>query len=381
MAQETPTREPSPHALIQAAHDQPEIGKDPALSAKAAGLRYVMDTRPGITRRRTQDGFEYVGTDGHTITDEAEIERINHLGIPPAYTDVWISPLKNGHLQATGKDARGRKQYRYHARWREVRDETKYGRMIAFGEALPLIRERVAHDLSRRGMPREKMLATIVRLLEETHIRIGNEQYAKENESYGLTTLHNEHVDIEGGTVHFHFRGKSRKDHAIDLRDPRLAKIIKRSQELPGEELFQYLHDDGEPHTVDSSDVNAYLHEITGQEFTAKDFRTWAGTILAARALAECDAAASPKQTKKNITQVIKCVSSALGNTPAICRKCYVHPAILEAYTAGTLLEALRRSAQETRDRSQAQRAEEDAMMALLREHGCSPAGPQRKAA
>ena len=367
MAHTSTTAEKSPHEVIQAAHDQPGVGKDPVLSARAAGLRYVTDDRPGIRREAAADGFRYIGQSGKPITDQAEIERINKLGIPPAYTDVWISPIRNGHLQATGRDSKGRKQYRYHERWHEVRDEAKYGRMIAFGEALPRIRDRVAHDLSRRGMPRGKMLATIVRLLEETHIRVGNEQYAKENASYGLTTLQNEHVDVDGTTVHFHFRGKSGKDHAIDLRDPRLAKIIKKSQELPGEELFEYIDESGAFHTIDSSDVNAYLREITGQEFTAKDFRTWAGTLLAAQALAECEAAASPRQARKNITQVIKCVSAALGNTPAICRKCYVHPAVLDAYTDGTLLEVLKRSAGAARDSTRTRRDEEAAMMSLLR--------------
>lgn len=342
--------------------------KDPVQAAKAAGLRYVHDDKPGIRREKDGDGFRYVQPNGETVTDEAEIARIHALGIPPAYTDVWICPQKNGHLQATGKDARGRKQYRYHERWRAVRDEAKYGRMIAFGDVLPQIRERVARDLGRRGMPREKILAAIVRLLEETHIRIGNEQYAKENASYGLTTLHNDHADIDGSTVHFHFRGKSGKSHAIDLQDPRLAKIIKKSQELPGEELFEYVGADGQAHTVGSDDVNAYLHEITGQEFTAKDFRTWAGTVLAARALSECDAATSPSKCRKTISAAIKAVAKELGNTPAVCRKCYVHPAILDAYADGTLLDALRRQAEATLARSQSLRDEEAAMMRLLRD-------------
>jgi DNA topoisomerase-1 len=369
MADKTPTVPQSPHTVIQAAHEQPGMGNDPVLSAKAAGLRYITDAGPGITRRKNGQDFSYLGPDGKPITSQAELTRIRALGIPPAYRNVWISPLWNGHLQATGKDAKGRKQYRYHPRWREVRDETKYGRMIAFGEALPQIRKRVDHDLGLRGLPREKMLATIVRLLEETHIRIGNEQYARANASYGLTTLQNTHVDVTGTTVHFHFRGKSGKDHAIDLRDPRLAKIIMRSQELPGEELFEYMGTDGEPHTVSSEDVNAYLQEISGQDFTAKDFRTWAGTALAAQALAECEAANSPRQAKKNITGVIKCVAAALGNTPEICRKCYVHPAILAAYTDGSLREALRGGVNETRAHSQALRDEENAMMDLLRQH------------
>jgi DNA topoisomerase-1 len=330
--------------------------KDPIEAARAAHLRYVHDDRPGWTRIRQGDTFQYLQTDGSPVTDPAEIDRIDSLGIPPAYTDVWICPNKNGHLQATGRDAKGRKQYRYHSRWREVRDETKYGRMLAFGEALPALRERVAHDLSLRGMPREKTLATVVRLLEETHIRIGNEVYAKSNHSYGLTTLRNDHVDVDGATVHFHFRGKSGKQHAIDLRDPRLARIIKRAQDLPGEELFEYMDADGQPHAITSDDVNAYLHDITGQPFTAKDFRTWAGTLLAARALAACDRAPTSRECKRAIAAAIKEVAAQLGNTPTVCRKCYVHPAILFAYADGALSAP-----------SPADADEEAALMALLR--------------
>ncbi len=327
---------------------------DPAQAARAAGLRYVSDHRPGITRRCAVDGsFDYSAADGSPVTDKNTLARIKALGIPPAYEDVWICPNPNGHLQATGRDAKGRKQYRYHARWRAQRDDTKYGRMIAFGEALPAIRERVAADLARRGMPREKVLATVVRLLETTHIRIGNEQYARENHHYGLTTLHNEHVDIDGSTLHFHFRGKSGKDRAIDLRDRRLAQIVRRCQDLPGHELFEYVDADGQAHTVGSHDVNAYLHEIAGQEFTAKDFRTWAGTLLAARALAECEACQTDAQAKRTLAQVVKQVAGELGNTPAVCRKCYIHPAVFQSWQAGAL--------------AAVREGEEASLMALLR--------------
>ncbi len=347
----------------------PEATKtDPLVSAKEAGLRYVTDDKPGITRHCTPDGFSYHTAKGEPITDEQTLLRIKKLALPPAYEDVWICPQPSGHLQATGHDARGRKQYRYHQKWRQVRDESKYGRMIAFGEALPRIRAVVDTDLARHGMPREKVLAAVVRLLEETHIRVGNEEYARENQSFGLTTLHNQHVDIEGATSHFHFRGKSGKDHAIDLRDARLARIIRRCQELPGDELFEYLDHDGQPRTIDSGDVNDYLHEAGGQDFTAKDFRTWAGTILAARTLAACEPCASEKHGKRNITQAIKEVAAQLGNTPAVCRKCYVHPAVLASYTTGTLLDALQSRSPESIDTpTLPDRREEEAILGLLR--------------
>lgn len=341
---------------------------DPVLSAKEAGLRYVTDDKPGITRHRTPDGFDYYTAKGEAVTDEATLARIKKLALPPAYEDVWICPQASGHLQATGHDARGRKQYRYHEKWRAVRDESKYGRMIAFGEALPRIRAVVDADLARHGLPREKVLAAVVRLLEETHIRIGNEEYARENQSFGLTTLHNQHVDIEGTTSHFHFRGKSGKDHAIDLRDARLARIIRRCQDLPGDELFEYVDADGQTHTIDSSDVNDYLHQASGLDFTAKDFRTWAGTILAARTLAACEPCASETHGKRNVTQAVKQVAAQLGNTPAVCRKCYVHPAVLESYTAGTLLDALQSRSPESIDApSLPDRQEEEAVLNLLR--------------
>ena len=342
---------------------------DPVASAKEAGLRYVHDTRPGITRVHSGDTFAYFHPDGTPGDDDKTLGRIQKLGIPPAYQSVWICPLANGHLQATGLDARGRKQYRYHPQWRAVRDDAKYGRMIAFGEALPALRARVSADLARRGMPREKVLAATLRLLEQTHIRVGNEAYARENNSFGLTTLHNDHVDVSGSTAHFHFRGKSGKDHAIDLHDKRLARIIRQCQELPGDELFEYLDEDGQPRTVDSADVNAYLQEISGHDLTAKDFRTWAGTVLAARALTNCEDCLSETQAKRAIAQAIKRVAAQLGNTPAVCRKCYVHPAVLDSYSSGTLRACLSRRAADADPlpASQASPDEERAILDLLR--------------
>jgi DNA topoisomerase I len=314
---------------------------EPVESAKLAGLRYVTDTGPGIRRKRAGKGFTYIGTDGKPIRDPQELRRLKALGIPPAWTDVWICPLATGHLQATGRDAKGRKQYRYHTRWREVRDQTKYSQMCAFGEALPLIRKQVAHDLALPGLPRVKVLATVIRLLEMTLIRVGNEEYARANESFGLTTLRDQHVDIAGATLRFQFRGKSGQEHMIEIRDRRLAKIVQRCQDLPGQELFQYLDDEGQRRTIDSNDVNEYLRQITGQDFTTKDFRTWAGAVLATEALQSCGACDSATQSKKNVVQAIKAVAARLGNTPAICRKCYVNPVIIEAYLAGSLLDTL----------------------------------------
>ncbi len=313
--------------------------KDPRLAAKAAKLRYVSDNKPGITRTGdVKTGFRYYAPgSGAEITDEADLQRIRSLAIPPAYTDVWICPLDNGHLQATGRDERARKQYRYHPRWRSVRDETKYTRMIAFGEALPRIRARVHHDLSRNGLPREKVLATLVRLLESTLIRVGNEEYAKTNDSFGLTTMQMRHVDVHGSKLHFSFKGKSNKYHEIDLRDRNLAKIVERCKDLPGNEVFEYLDEHGQAHPIHSEDVNGYIHEISGEEFTAKDFRTWAGTLLACMSLCACDDCDEVKQIKHNIVEAVKQASEHLGNTPAVCRKSYIHPEVLAAYEEGKL--------------------------------------------
>jgi DNA topoisomerase-1 len=310
---------------------------DAHLAAKAAHLRYVSDDKPGLTRKPNGKGnWRFLNADAKPVTDKETIARIRSLGIPPAYTDVWICPLANGHLQATGRDARGRKQYRYHPRWREIRDAAKYDRMLAFGAALPAIRRQVDADLSKRGLPREKVLATIVYLLEKTCIRVGNDEYAHSNHSYGLTTLLNKHVHIAGSALRFRFRGKSGKDHDIALHDAAIARILRKCQDLPGHELFEYTDDDGAVHRVHSEDINEYLREIThGEEFSAKDFRTWAGTLFCASCLADGEAAASPSQGKRLIADAIKRVSQRLGNTPAICRKCYVHPAVIEAFQEG----------------------------------------------
>jgi DNA topoisomerase-1 len=320
---------------------KPQPSPAPPESAQAAGLRYVSDTTPGIRRLRSGRGFRYVDADGRTIRDKAVLERIRRLAIPPAYTDVWICPVPNGHLQATGRDARGRKQYRYHPRWREVRDETKFGRMLAFSEALPLIRRQVEADLARPGLPREKVLATVVRLLECTGIRVGNEEYARSNRSFGLTTLRDHHVEISGSTLRFEFRGKSGKVHKVALSDRRLARIVARCQAVPGAELFQYVDDDGNRVAIGSGDVNDYLRQITGEDFTAKDFRTWAGTLHAVAALEAAGPGLSGREGKSAVLKAIDQVAERLNNTRAVCRKYYIHPAVLERYEAGTLHEAL----------------------------------------
>ena len=341
--------------------------KDPVASARAAGLRYVTDAMPGYRREKQGEGFVYFAPDGQQVTDEAELTRIKKLGIPPAYTDVWICPRPNGHLQATGRDARGRKQYRYHPRWREVRDENKYDRMLAFGAALPAIRTQVDKDLGLPGLSRRKVVATVIRLLETTLIRVGNIEYAKSNKSFGLTTMRDRHVQVKGETINFSFRGKSKKDWSLSIRDRRLARIVKNCRDLPGYELFQYLDEDGKRQTIDSSDVNEYLREITAQDFSAKDFRTWAGTVLAALALQEFASFDKETEAKKNVVSAIKSVSERLGNTPSICRKCYVHPAVIDAYLEGTMLESLQQiTAQELVENLHELKPEEAAIMALL---------------
>lgn len=340
---------------------------DPKESAQAAGLRYVTDAKPGIRRVRCGKGFRYTAPGGATIHDEETLRRIRSLVIPPAWTGVWICTVPNGHLQATGRDARGRKQSRYHPRWREVRDETKYERMVQFAQALPVIRERVKKDLALPGLPREKVLATIVSLMEQTHIRVGNQEYAKENGSYGLTTLRTKHVEVHGSQVTFDFQGKSKVHHTVSLEDRRLARIIKQCEDLPGYELFQYVDEDGERHAIDSADVNEYLREITGQHFTAKDFRTWAGSVLACDLLRGMGAFENATQAKKNVVAAIKAVAAKLGNTPSVCRKCYVHPAVLEAYLGGiSAQEAKAELEQEISEHSSALRMEERALLRLL---------------
>src|SRR5216110_1721450 len=313
----------------------PEPVAEAIEAAEEAGLRYVSDDQPGYTRKAKGDDFEYFDIEGKPIRDETRLLRIKRIGVPPAYTDVWICPSANGHIQATGRDARGRKQYRYHERWREARDENKFDRLAQFAKALPNIRRRVAKDLKLPGLPRQKVLAVVVRLLERTFIRIGNEEYARENKSFGLTTMQGRHVTVKGARLRFRFRGKSGRQHEVDVTDRRIANIVSKCQDLPGQDLFQYVDDEGKVRNVTSQDVNDYLREITNENFTAKDFRTWAGTVLAAIALgAQCEFE-TKKRAKANVKTAICAVAELLGNTPAICRKCYVHPAIVKAYLSG----------------------------------------------
>jgi DNA topoisomerase-1 len=315
-----------------------EAALDPVESAAEAGLRYVTDAKPGIRRERHGEKFNYFGPDDKPVTDVGVLQRIKFLAIPPAWTDVWICPDRRGHLQATGRDARGRKQYRYHADFRKVRDDVKYSRMIAFAEALPTIREHIEQDLRSHGLSRRKVVAAVVKLLEETSIRVGNEEYARENKSFGLTTMRDRHASFEGGTVRFEFKGKSGKVHSVELHDRRLARLVKQCQDIPGQDLFQYYDADGERHAIESADVNDYIREVSGGDFTAKDFRTWNGTVLAARFLRLCEAPDSATAGKRLVSGAIKNVAAALGNTPAVCRKAYVHPVVVNAYLEGSLL-------------------------------------------
>jgi DNA topoisomerase I len=319
------------------------IEMDALQSARFAGLRYVTDTRPGIRRRRAGRGFYYVDARGERIVDEATLTRIRRLTIPPAWREVWISPLKTGHLQATGRDAKGRKQYRYHPEWGKIRNQTKFDRMLAFARALPHIRSQVDEHLSLRGLRREKVLATAVRLLEKTLIRVGNEEYVRTNGSFGLTTLRRRHARVSGEKVDFRFRGKGGQKFEISIRDRRLARVVGRCRELPGQELFRYTDDDGQTQKIDSEDVNEYLYSLTGQEFTAKDFRTWAGTVAAAVALREYGRPSSLTGARRNVSEAVRKAAALLGNTITVCRKFYVHPGILEAYTEGSLFGRMER--------------------------------------
>ena len=341
--------------------------------AREAGLVYVNDDDPGIRRLRSGRGFRYVAPNGSTVKDPKELRRIKSLAVPPAWSDVWICPTTRGHIQATGRDARGRKQYRYHPAWRETRDRTKYDRMLAFGEALPAMRRRVREDLARPDLPREKVLATVVRLLDLTNIRVGNTRYAKDNGSFGLTTMRDRHADVSGETIRFEFRGKGGKLHTVDVRDPRVARIVKRCQEIPGQRLFQYIDEDGSRRGVASEDVNVYLREIGGQDLTAKDFRTWSGTVLALRALLPLEAAASEKEARRAVTGAIEAVAEVLGNTVAVCRACYVHPAVIDAYVNGSManvrLRRVRTKGQAAPDRL---RPHEAALLRLLRSQPAS---------
>ncbi|MBR0902624.1 DNA topoisomerase IB [Bradyrhizobium liaoningense] len=314
---------------------------DVAAAIAEEGLRYVSDVTPGYRRKRTGTSFTYYDKNDKRIADKAVIRRIKSIGIPPAYELVWICPCPNGHIQATGLDARGRKQYRYHPKWRELREQNKYEHVMQFAAALPALRARVATDMKLEGLPREKVLATIVSLLEKTLIRVGNAEYAEKNKSYGLTTMRRKHVEIGRGLLRFDFTGKSGKQWRLHVEDKRIAAIVKRCVEIPGHELFKYLDNDGQSHTVDSGDVNGYIKEITEQEFTAKDFRTWAGTVLAALALSEFKKYDNQAEAKRNVVAAIEKVAKQLGNTPAICRKSYVHPEILSAYLSGDLVRML----------------------------------------
>ena len=341
-------------------------------SAEAAGLRYVTDAAPGIRRQRRGRGFTYIAADGSVIRDKVELERIRKLVIPPRWTNVWICPNPSGHLQVTARDARGRKQYRYHPRYRAVRDETKFGRMIAFSEILPLIRERVERDVTLPELSRDKVLATVVWLLERTLIRVGNDEYARDNGSFGLTTLRRKHVTVSGAKLRFEFRGKSGVPHSVAVTDRRIAHIVQRCQELPGQELFQYLDDDGRRQSVDAGDINEYLRRITGRQVTAKDFRTWAGTTLAAAALRELGGFTSEKQAKAKIVAAIDQISQRLGNTRAVCRKYYVHPVILEAYMEGITIPPTPSDVRPLRTSGSpaALRRDEVAVVELLRKRG-----------
>jgi DNA topoisomerase-1 len=341
---------------------------DPKEAAEIAGLRYVTDARPGIRRKRAGKGFTYARADGSKLTEPDVLRRIKSLAIPPAWTDVWICPFADGHIQATGRDAKGRKQYRYHPRFREVRESTKYEHVVAFADALPTIRAKVREHMSLRGLPREKVLATVVHLLQTTLIRVGNDDYAKQNNSYGLTTLKTRHAAVDGNEVRFRFTGKSGKQWSLRVRDRRIAKIIRACQELPGQELLQYLDEEGKPQDVTSSDVNAYLKEITGNDITAKDFRTWAGTVLAAMALNEVKTFDSAAQAKRNLRTAIENVAARLGNTPTICRKCYVHPDVLTSYLDGKLVLEIKKAVEnELRDELSGLQPEEAAVLAMLR--------------
>lgn len=338
-----------------------------SIDAKEAGLRYVTDAAPGLSRKRRKDGFTFHNPDGSKITDAAEIARIRKLAIPPAYENVWICRFPNGHLQATGRDARGRKQYRYHPKWRTVRDEGKFERMLVFSRVLPTIRARVDSDLARPGLPRTRVLAAVVRLLERTLARVGNTEYARDNKSFGLTTLRNRHVKLAGSHMVFDFRGKHGIDHHVDLADRRLANIVKRCRDLPGQHLFQFLDEGGARHAIGSDDVNAYLQEISGEAITAKDFRTWAATNLAALAFRELERFDSQAASKKAVVQAVESVAGLLGNTPTVCRKCYIHPAIVDGYLDGSLAEALKQRADAVLDAGRAGlTAEEAAVTAFL---------------
>ncbi len=335
--------------------------------ARSNGLRYVSDAKPGFRRKKHGKHFIFFDNSGNRLRDENEVIRIRKLAIPPAYRDVWICPYANGHIQATGIDAKGRKQYRYHTQWRAVRDATKFNHMLAFGEALPLIRATVREHLGQRGLTRDKVLASIVTLLEKTLIRVGNDEYARDNQSYGLTTLRDEHVDVSGATIRFRFKGKSGKEWNLKLADRRIAHVIRACADIEGQELFKYVDADGTVRDIGSGDVNRYLQEVTGQPFTAKDFRTWTGTVLAAMALQAFEACDSQAQAKKNVVAAIESVSKRLGNTPSVCRKCYVHPDVINTYLDGHLREAIGEEIAELEDDADGLTADERRVLAFLK--------------
>jgi DNA topoisomerase I len=351
---------------------------EPGLAAKSAGLRHVNDTMPGIRRRLSGKQFIYTDPEGAEVTDPVILGRIKSLAVPPAWQEVWICPLAHGHLQATGRDSRGRKQYRYHPVWRQVRDETKFDRMLIFGGLLPKLRAAIHKDFARQGLSREKVLATVVLLLQRTLIRVGNEDYAVQNRSYGLTTMQDRHASINGGKIEFQFRGKSGKHHKVEIHDPRLARIVKRCQDLPGCVLFQYLDEEGNQQAIDSGDVNEYLRQVTGADFTAKDFRTWFGTVLAARALQEIGPFKTKKQAKTKMNEPFEAVATVMGNTPAVCRKCYIHPAVVESYFAGRFFAQYQAFRTRSRSSEHALQPDEKSALQLLQELSSEPTKNQR---
>jgi DNA topoisomerase-1 len=343
------------------------LATDPVDAAERADLRYVSDDEPGIKRRRCGRGFTYIDAQGKTIRDPEARRRFNSLAIPPAWADVWICAHENGHIQVTGRDDKGRKQYIYHPRWQEVRNQAKFNRLLLFGESLPQLRAQIDKDLRRHGLPRERVVAAVVRLLEETLIRVGNEQYARQNESYGLTTMRNNHVDVTTTGLHFDFRGKSGKEQHVDIRDPRTARVVRQCQELPGQELFKYIDEEGNHQTVGSADVNEYLYAATGKDFTAKDFRTWGGTVAATRAFQELGPGESERDTQKKVVEAVKMVAEALGNTAAVCRDYYIHPAVISAYQEKSFFDLVQEAGGQSNEEER--QPEEQVVLHLLRHH------------
>jgi len=360
-------------------HDETGVIVDPRDAAQTASLRYVSDDEPGITRKASRAGFAFYGPNGKLIRDAATIARCQHLAVPPAYAEVWICADPDGHIQATGRDDKGRKQYRYHPRWNEVRDQTKYQHIVDFAQALPELRRRVETDMRRHGLPREKVLATVVNLLEKTLIRVGNDDYVKANQSYGLTTLTAKHVGVDGASaIRFEFKGKSGKQWRLKISDKRIAKVIRACQDLRGQKLFQFVDHDGARHAITSCDVNDYLREATGRHITAKDFRTWSGTVLAAIALAECEKVDNQAHAKKNVKAAIEKVSARLGNTPTICRKCYIHPEVLGAYLNDSMVAEVRAEVADELAHTHGLKPEEQALLALLQKRLAAPTAAAR---